>query len=298
MGQGVARQGFVGFMDQLLTLLLDHGLVSRADLEKVSAEMAAAGRAPGPILAERQMLDEARLYQIIQRDLGMNSPAQLSYKTYSVAGLTLPRFKVSGDFYGYFWLDPGRLAITISDVSGKGLEAGLLALLLGNLLRQSVRMKNVIPSVIMRKINQASASFFGIEQFATFTVLIVDMHSGTLELSAAGAPPMLIYRAKDGHVEEVDLRNIPVGIDENFMFVGRRNEINKGDTILLFTDGAYEVQNLRNEYYGIDRIRNLLRDRPRGDASQIVRRFARNVRLFSLFRGLNDDTTYVAIKRG
>ncbi|MBX7056780.1 MAG: SpoIIE family protein phosphatase [Leptospirales bacterium] len=283
--------------DQLLQLLCDHGLLDGAGMARVERRMTAAAMAPGRALAEERLLDESRLYQIIQRDLGMNSPLQTVYRTYTICGQTLPRFKVSGDFYGYFWLDEGRLAITLSDVSGKGLEAGLLALLLGNLLRQSVRMKNVIPSVIMRKINQASASFFGVEQFATFTVLIVDMHSGTAEFSSAGTPPMLFYRHRERSIEEIDMRNIPVGIDENWMYSGRRTDINKGDVILLFTDGAYEAQNFSNEYYGIERIKNTLHAGSKGDARQVLSRQRRALRWFSLLRGLNDDTTYVAIKR-
>ncbi len=282
-----------GFLD----VLVEHGLITKKDSEQVAALSEATGESAGEILVRSKFLNEKQLYSFIQNQLGMNPQVLYEDKKFSVAGLTVPKFSVSGDFYGAFPLDEGRVAITLSDVSGKGLEAGILAILLANLLRQSVRMSNTIPSTIMRKINLLSKEFFRAEQFATFIVMIVDFQTSTVEFCCAGSPPILVYRKQGGEVEELEVTGIPIGIFHDFLFTGRRCALNRGDVILLYTDGAYEAQNWKGEFYGIERIKKSFKRNVRKAADRLLLALKRELRLFSAFRGLNDDTTFIVIKK-
>ncbi|HMW58790.1 MAG: serine/threonine-protein phosphatase [Leptospirales bacterium] len=283
--------------DHILTLLAEHALIREDQAARVKEIHASTGRPTGSILLSERFLDEKQLYAFICQDLGMNPASVYQDKFYEISGLTIPKFEVSGDFYGSFMLDEGRIALTLSDVSGKGIEAGLLAILLANILRTGVRMKNIIPSMILRKVNHASTRFFGEEQFATFIVLILDMHSGTVEFCCAGSPPILVYRRRENYVEQLEVKGIPVGIYDDFLFNGSRTSIEKGDVILMYTDGAYENQNFRNEYFGLRRVKDSLRKNSPRTARKIIHAIKREIKLFSMFRGLNDDTTFVSIKR-
>ncbi|MBI3395070.1 MAG: serine/threonine-protein phosphatase [Spirochaetia bacterium] len=280
-----------------LDVLIEHGLLSPENRARVEEIHRATGESHAQILVNEKILNEKQLYSFIQNRLGMNPQVLYSDRNFRVAGLTVPKFSVSGDFYGCFPLDEGRIAITLSDVSGKGLEAGILAIVLANLLRNSIRMKNTIPSTIMRKINGLSKEFFGDAQFATFMVLIMDVQSSTVEFCCAGTPPILIYRQREKIVEEMEVTGIPIGIFNDFLFTGRRAQLNRGDVILLYTDGAYEAQNWKGEFYGLERVKRSLQRNGRKPADRILNALKRELRLFSAFKGLNDDTTFIVIKK-
>lgn len=283
--------------EYLLNLLAEHSLITQDQAAHVLAAQQNSQKPAGTILVEENILQEKQLYDFICNNLGMNPAAIYKDRAYEIAGLTIPKFEVSGDFYGSFELEPGRIAITLSDVSGKGLEAGMLAILLANILKTGVRMKNIIPSMILRKVNTASKRFFGEEQFATFIVLIIDMHSGTVEFCCAGSPPILVYRRREDAVEQLEVKGIPVGIYDDFMFNGSRTNIEKGDIILMYTDGAYENQNIRDDYFGLRRLKDMLKKHAHRPAQSIVRALKREIQWFSMFKGFNDDTTLIAIKR-
>lgn len=282
----------------VINILKDYGLIDAAQADRLFSLIQANPELPvGRLLINERMLNEKQLYRFICKNLGMNPNFIFSDRNYDIAGLTVPKFSVSGDFYGYFPLDEGRLAITLSDVSGKGLEAGLLAIELADLLKQSIKMKSVIPSTLMRKVNTISKEFFGEEQFATFIILILDMHSGTVEFCCAGSPPILVYRAREKRVEELDVKGIPVGIYSDFLFNGGRCNLATGDILLMYTDGAYEAESIKKQFYGIERIKkNLIRwsSKP---TRKILSHFWRDLKIFTLFKGMNDDTTYIAIKK-
>jgi sigma-B regulation protein RsbU (phosphoserine phosphatase) len=134
-------------------------------------------------------------------------------------------------------------------------------------------------------------------QFATFIVLILDTHSGTAEFCGAGSPPLLIYRHKRKTVDEIHPKGIPVGIMDDYVFSQTRFELEKGDVILMFTDGAYECQNWSGEFYGMDRIKIKLQENALRPAPKILKKMISSLRFFTMLRSRNDDTTYIAIQR-
>ena len=281
----------------ILEVLSQHGLISPEQKQDVIRLNHETGMPPGQILVRKRILKEKQLYKFICKDLGMNPTKPYSTRSFTISGLTVSKFRTSGDFYGIFPMADGRIALTLSDVSGKGLEAGILAILLGNLLREGIQMQNIVPNAIMKKINLASRTFFGVDQFATFVVMLLDLYSGTVEYCAAGSPPILVYRRKEGIVEEIDQRNIPVGIYEDFQFKGNALNLDKGDMLLAYTDGAFEARGIRGEMYGVPRLKNAMLKLRNKKLTRILTGLKSDMRRYSFFRGLADDTTYLAIER-
>jgi sigma-B regulation protein RsbU (phosphoserine phosphatase) len=286
-------------MDQesLVTTLQTNGLISESVARMVIDLHKKSGKPTGKILFEKKFIDEKRLYRFLIDRYHINPDTYAAGKNYEFAGLTLPKYHVSGDFYGFFPLAEGRVAITLSDVSGKGLEAGILALALSDLLQHSIHMGSIIPSMIMRKINEISMQFFSSDQFATFIIMILDMHSSTIEVCGAGSPPILVFRRKSGRIDEIHPKGIPIGIIPDYIYTGSRFDLEKGDTILLYSDGAYESQNLRGDFYGVERVKELLAKNAQKAPSKLIRTLIRQLKWFTLFKSLNDDTTYISIQR-
>ncbi len=281
----------------ILTILQEYGLLTESDVSYVISEEQNQGNSIGKILVDSGILRENDLYRFIVNELGMNPDFNYEDRHFNIAGLSIPRYDINGDFYGIFNLGEGKMAVTLSDVAGKGLEAGILAIRLAYMLRKEINLKNIVPATIMKKINQESLSFFRSDRFATFIVFILDLYHGTAEYSCAGSPPILVYRNKTNTIESLETAGLPIGIIENYGYQGRKLSLEKGDSVLFYTDGAYEAENLRGQMYGLERIHRMLRTHSGRPARTMLKGMLRDIRKFSFFRGLSDDTTYVVIKK-
>jgi len=277
--------------------LLNQGLISESDMRLVLRIEKEKHQSFGRILIDQKILTEKSLYDYICYYLGMNPTDDYFEKSYAISGITIPKFNVSGDFFGFFPLDEELIAITLCDVCGKGLEAGLLAIILANIVKNAIKNQSLTPAGITRKVNRTSRIFFDKDQFATFSIMVLNTVIGTIDFCCAGTPPIMVYRKKENYVEELEVAGIPIGIDDNFYFETHHSTLSRGDVLLLFSDGAYEVQNLGGKFFGLEGIREALHKHNKKDVHGILTHLKRELRLFSFLRGLNDDTTFVAVKK-
>lgn len=288
----------MGIHHDLLSIIQSYDILTEAQINHV-LELQKTNESQGQALIRSGYLNEKSLYKFVRNNLKLNPDYNVTHKGYNIAGFTKPRYSVSGDFYGIFDLGEGRIAVTLSDVAGKGLEAGILAIRLSHMLEKErdINMRSIVPGTIIRRLNRTSYEIFTSDKFATFVVLILDTYNDTVEYSCAGSPPVLLYRAKTRTVEEMDVSGIPIGIERDFQYKGRSMGLSRGDTILLYTDGAYEAEDIFHRFYGFDRIKSNFLKHAGMPPRKMIRRMLQNVRYHSFFRGLNDDTTFVAIKK-
>ncbi len=281
----------------LLEIIKEYGLITQKDIDHVLELEKDTGESHGRILVNSGILDEKSLYRFIVQDLGMNPDYNYEDRKFNIAGISIPHQKINGDFYGIFDLGEGKIVVTLSDVSGKGLEAGMLAIRLSYMLRKEINLKNIVPATILNRINRASMEFFRSDKFATFIVFILDLHRGTAEYSCAGNPPILVYRSKTREIESLEVAGIPIGILDDYSYPGRKLSLEKGDAVLFYTDGAYEVQNIRGTMFGYERIKDVFLRNASLSAAKMMKNILRKVKNYSFLRGLNDDTTFVAIRK-
>ncbi|MBW7856822.1 MAG: serine/threonine-protein phosphatase [Leptonema sp. (in: Bacteria)] len=286
-------------MDDLdiLQVLFEHDLLPVDRKAEIIADVEKRTVPLGAFLVKNRYLSEKKLYQFIIDELGMNSSETFKFKDYRIKGRTISKFRTNGDFFGIFPLPNSRVAVTLCDVAGKGIEAALLTIHLAKLLRGGIDMTSVLPASFMKKINQVSRAFFEIDRYSTFVFIIIDLLSGTVEYSAAGSPPILRYDYRENSVSELELPNIPIGIFDDFQFRGSRTDLNSGDALLIFSDGAYEGENLKGRPYGIPRIKRVFKSKARLSIGKILRAMVFDWRMHEIFRRQADDTTYVIMRR-
>lgn len=282
---------------QVLDVLFEHELLPFERKGEIQEMVRKSTDPLGAFLVKKKLLSERALYRFITRDLGMNSKEVFRFKDYEITGRTIPKYRTSGDFFGIVPLSNSRVAVTLCDVAGKGIEAALLTIHLANLLNSGVDMSSVVPSSVMKKVNIISRAFFEVDRYSTFVFIILDLLSGTVEYSAAGSPPLLRYAYRENEVEELDTRNIPIGIFDDFQYRGSRSDLNPGDAILLFTDGAYEGEDLQGRAYGIDRMKRVFKKYARQSTRSLLRHLIFDWRRHSIFRRQADDTTYLVLRR-
>lgn len=197
----------------------------------------------------------------------------------------------SGDFLVASCSTDGRyLEAALVDVSGKGAAAGTRSLLLsgafGGLL-------GAMPAAdFLHVANQYLLRQRWEEGFATAIHLELDLLRGSYRIGTAGHPPAAHFKAGSGRWELVDTSPGPLlGVLEDAMFPGAAGTLERGDALLMYTDGVVEIPG-RDVEMGIDRMlgqaQRLVRDGFAGGAQRIVD---------SALAGETDDRALVLIWR-
>lgn len=158
----------------------------------------------------------------------------------------------SGDFVVAARTNGGRtLEIVLTDVSGKGMEAGSRALLLsgafGGLLG-ALPPHGFLPAANGYLLRQDWE-----EGFATSIHLVLDLESGDYELLSAGHLPALQLSAGTGRWQEKSGEGPLLGVYDGAEFTAARGNLRRGDVLMLFTDGLVETAD-REISEGIDRL--------------------------------------------
>jgi hypothetical protein len=144
-----------------------------------------------------------------------------------------------------------RLELCVCDVSGKGEEAGTRALLLtgafGGLLT------SLPPAEFLPAANEYLLRQHWIEGFATAIHISIDLETGDFEIRSAGHPPAAQLRAGSGRWLVHESEGPALGIIEDAEFLPARGRLDRGDAVLLYTDGMVETRG-RDIQSGIDRM--------------------------------------------
>ncbi|MBE0447048.1 MAG: SpoIIE family protein phosphatase, partial [Actinobacteria bacterium] len=153
--------------------------------------------------------------------------------------------KVGGDFYDLFELEHGKVGITLGDVSGKGLEAATLTSVVRNTIR-AYAMEGYSPSEIMSKANDTVRMVSGQASFITVFFAVLDTDTGKLTYCSAGHPPAIVQRVSG--VELLKEHSPIIGAFAGVSYTETRADLQKGDILVLYTDGVTEARigNLAN----------------------------------------------------
>ena len=238
--------------------------------------------------------EERRIAQALQR--GMESrlqevPGITSDALYSSA---TQQALVGGDFFELIRLPDDRAVMILGDVSGKGVEVASVAALVKTAL-SAYAWEGMSPARMVRALNGMLLSFSRVETFATMFVARIDLRSGRAVYCSAGHPPAMVYRAQAGEVELLSRQSGVVGAFQSMSYHEGRFAFEKGDMLFLYTDGAIEARNAAGDFFGEDRLRELVLT----VAPQGVHGFCQRV-LYELDRftdsALNDDIALVMLR--
>ncbi|HUP64959.1 MAG TPA: PP2C family protein-serine/threonine phosphatase [Thermoanaerobaculia bacterium] len=239
-------------------------------------------------LRMREELDFARDVQ-----LSMLPRQPPSHDWLEIASLSLPATEVGGDYYDFFDLGEGKLAVVIGDVAGHGLASGMV--LSG--IRSCLTLlcdELVQPAAVMEKLDRMLRQTTAHRMFMTLSILLLD-RSGPAILSSAGHPPLFLER--DGKVEMIETHALPLGTRLATQIDQKTFQIRSGDLLILQTDGVYETVSAWGESYGFDRFADAIMASPK--KTTIHQRRDALLRDLWMFRGdaiQRDDVTLVLIR--
>jgi serine phosphatase RsbU (regulator of sigma subunit) len=172
-----------------------------------------------------------------------------------------PAADIGGDFVHAWTDEDGRFHLIVLDVTGHGLASAMsVARIYGEIERLRDEFPEDGPARMLRRLNRYFHRLLARHKlFATATMVSVDARTGELAYASAGHPPMFI-RSR-GQVREFESTTFLLGaVDDNeFGEAETIVRLTEGDTVVLFTDGAFDAKNPRGERFGLDRLREILR---------------------------------------
>jgi phosphoserine phosphatase RsbU/P len=169
-----------------------------------------------------------------------------------LAGYCRPAQAVGGDYYDFFVLNDGRLALALGDISGKGISAALLMASLRASLRGIASLQQSDLASLIRHVNNLVYESSTTNRYATFFYAEYDPATSLLTFVNAGHNPPYILRA--GQVIPLDATGTVIGLLPDAEYTQASIPMHAGDVLLAFTDGISEAMNHEDEEWGEDRM--------------------------------------------
>jgi serine phosphatase RsbU (regulator of sigma subunit)/CHASE3 domain sensor protein len=198
---------------------------------------------------------------------------------------------VAGDCYDIVFLEHDRLGLIVVDIAGHGAVEGILALRCKELLRAALAADLDPGEAVATAADQLGE--LGEEVFLTAFTGVIDTRTGRIRYANAGHPPAFIAASEE--VIELSPTGPLVGLLRREWRTAEAT-IGPADTLCVYTDGLIEVRNEAHEFFGPERLVELVQSARRDEAPAVVKRCLDEVQVFAP-SGLRDDATIVIVCR-
>jgi sigma-B regulation protein RsbU (phosphoserine phosphatase) len=246
---------------------------------------------------EQAMLKrEMEIAREVQERLFPREMAALSSLDY--AGICKPAREVGGDYYDFLPLSDSLMAMALGDISGKGVSAALLMANLQAMLRIHAKSHGPEAAEVVRDINALLCSATDQARFATLFYGIYDSTRHTLNYVNAGHnPPLLVRRSEEGaQVQRLRSTGTVLGVFPGAEYRQDVVHLRQGDLLILYSDGITEAMDARQEFFGDQRLEELVSALPACSAREVRDRIMDCVETFSAGRPQNDDITLITAR--
>lgn len=250
--------------------------------------------------ADRRLAQEMEIARQVQARLFPQKPPAM--RTLEYTGGCIQARKVGGDYYDFLELCPGRLAMVLADIAGKGVSGALLmASLQANLHSQYALAVDDLPR-LLASVNRLFYENSGDASYATLFFADYDDSSRKLRYANCGHLPPLLLRASGSSqdrvsetpkVEWLSSTCTVVGLFEAWQCEIAEVELAAGDTLVLYTDGITEAENVDGEEFGASRLLDTLGSHSHLPAVPLLQAVVGAVQQFSGGSEQQDDITLV-----
>ncbi|AGP35000.1 PP2C family protein-serine/threonine phosphatase [Sorangium cellulosum] len=216
-----------------------------------------------------------------------------------IAGYMAPADEVGGDSYDVLRSD-GLVKIGIGDVTGHGLESGVLMLMVQTAVRTLLASNERDPKKFLSIVNKVIyQNIQRIRSDKNLSLTLLDYSDGQLQLT--GQHEDLIIVRKDGTLDRIETMGLglPIGIDLDISdFIGSIEvKLEPGDVVTLFSDGITEAEDSAEEQYGIDRLCHVISRNHERTSREIKDAIIEDVLAHVGYNKIHDDITVLVIKR-
>jgi len=257
---------------------------------------------------EEKILTLKEQYDILEVELDMASKVQdvifphiVNNDRFDFSVYSKPVDKVSGDYYDIFSLGNSSYGFLMVDVQGHGLPAAMITMIIKEKFRlytpkyqdpsELIKVINNEIVDILEEMDKESALYF------TAFYMIIDRNNVIYSVDAGHICPFLIRKERK-RIELLKSGGIPIGISKDMdnMYITFQTRAEKGDKIILYTDGIIEARNGDQKQYGMGGIINSLKKDFREPADFLMRSIIKDLAGFTNINMLKDDATLFVIE--
>ncbi len=246
--------------------------------------------------------------QRLERELEVAREIQLSLipkdiakvEGYEIAAYYNPAREVGGDYFDVIPFGGGKTGFVVGDVSGKGVPAAFIMTMARSIIH-SEASPEFSSMDILKKLNATIYPDMRDGMFITVFYGVLDQAKNEIDLASAGHNDTIVFRAKQGQVEKYNPKGFPIGMDPGGRFdkvvKNEKVKINKGDSVVLFTDGITEAMNIKNEEFGQEKMEEIMASSSDFSAQETADRIIKAVENFAAGAEQSDDIALIVLKR-
>lgn len=246
-------------------------------------------------LTETQQALEREMKKVgeLQRSfLPTTLPTHTSFK---VGGMYHPSAFAGGDYYDVIPLDESHWALVIADIAGHGVSAAVVMAMFQMALKEHASMEHS-PMSMIRLLDQILRPYLQGHHFVTMFYGVLNLDSRSLVYGSAGHHPILWYRKQEQVIHEVDVEPaFPLCTFEMTDYPEGKITLDRGDALLLFTDGVLDVVNPEGDTFGLDRLKATVLESASGQGIDIVSSLWNATQAFSNNAEHSDDYTLLSV---
>lgn len=213
-----------------------------------------------------------------------------------IAASMTPAKDVGGDFYDLFRIDDERIGFVIADVSGKGIPAAIFMAVSRTLIR-ATGVRGGSPAECIAYSNKLLAAESVDCMFVTVFYGIININTGEINYCNAGHNPPYVLK-HDGKVEPLPtMGDCMVGAIDGLPYHEATLQLEKGDALVMYTDGVTEAMNIDYQQFGEERLEETLEDVAMHNCQEMVDAIKSDVATFAGEAEQSDDITVLTLKR-
>jgi serine phosphatase RsbU (regulator of sigma subunit) len=229
--------------------------------------------------------------QVQQRLFPQTRPPML---TIDYCGICKPASRIGGDYYDYFLLAEGKLAIAIGDVCGHGISAALLMASVEAFVRSNSHVYRDDLKSLVTGMNRFLFQSTEDDRFVTFFYCVYNDRTRKLTYINAGHnPPFLL---SNGAISRLERGGLLLGAVDTAVYEQGEVNLNPGDLLLLYTDGITEAMNGNEELFGEDRLRKTMQNNYNANAETFQSAVIASVKNHAGAHPQEDDITIIVVK--
>ena len=264
-----------------------------ATAKSLTADIQSAKQELDAVRSEQAKLQQA-IYEAAQIQRKLCAPRELVWGEFEIAGEIFPVRHLSGDFFKVMELD-SALGLTVGDIAGKGLAAGIWQAHLMGLIRRSAR-RHSDPAAAVAEVNRELCQDQSEPPIAALFFARLDPQENELVYCNAGLPTPLLLR-HNRTVERLEKGGPMLGALQKAAYVSGSVRLNPGDMLLAYSDGVTECRNSEDEEFEMGRLSAAVNAVGDGSANQVLFSTLGAVLDFADACSPEDDLTLLVVRR-
>jgi serine phosphatase RsbU (regulator of sigma subunit) len=245
-------------------------------------------------LEKQRMEEELNIARDLQTSMLPASCPQVP--GFGIAATSIPAREVGGDFFDFIEMGEGKLGLVVGDVTGKSVSGALVMAASRSIFRM-LSEEQLPVGEIMERANRRSKKDIKSGMFVALLYAVLEPKEKRLTLCSAGQTQPIHFSRKTGEARLTDTEgdHFPLGILDVVDYRETRLELASGDKIVFYTDGIVEAMNEKREFFGFERLLEVVQEARSMNAESLLKEILDKVNGFSGGAAQHDDLTVIVV---